>query len=274
MEHPKSGHCSPNHRALVCPHPARLQRGSAGPGVTIVPAASPARHKGTFIPSQPRPLNQTIFVSRGAWGGAAAAPRLLPARERCSRLNSNPLENKPGWDAGLRPTLGTRVVMPSCAGVRPCRAQSISGSPTPLQPVPVPQFPPLCGGEVAHRGQERWTPPSPGRSRRWAQGLLSPQGFSASITAPHLRPQAGGTPFAVLSAQPAPTAMPRAPRPPCCPTGLCTPLSPRAAVASSPQIPCFAQAGPVLPASMPQPAWPGCRAARRAPRIPTTFPPP
>lgn len=61
------------------PGSAPPRRGSAGPGVTIVPAASPARHKGTFIPSQARPLNQTIFVSSGAWGGAAAAPRLSGA---------------------------------------------------------------------------------------------------------------------------------------------------------------------------------------------------
>lgn len=96
MEHPKSGHCSPHLQALVCPHPAGLQRGLASPGVTIVPAASPARHKGTFIPSQPRPLNQTIFVSGGAWGGAAAAPRLSPAREPCSRLKLKSLGKQVG----------------------------------------------------------------------------------------------------------------------------------------------------------------------------------
>lgn len=56
--------------------------------------------------------------------------------------------------------------------------------------------------------------PHPGRSRWWAQGLLSPRGVCVPITAPHFHQQAGGTPSAVPSAQPAPTAAPRASRPP------------------------------------------------------------
>lgn len=55
-------------------------------------------------------------------------------------------------------------------GVRPGHAQSISGSPTPL-----PQFPQLCGGEVVHRSQERWTP-QPRQVPLVGTGIAEPPG--------------------------------------------------------------------------------------------------